>query len=361
MFRDGSRVSAGLPACEAFWSVRLGIGISWDWAEAGRGVLCTLPGAAILLGVDVSLGMIFALGTLPVAMLGVPASRDRRPRLGLIGLAFAIAYSLGSILGLDEAVAIAGLTVLAYVGVVVGFRNAAARLLPALVLPAIALGMNHPAPSGFAAAGVMLAGSVWATLVTWAWPVGHASAVSNSRPAPPPDPARARRAARIYALLFAAAAGIGLALGYVLEFGHIAWTAAAAMFIMRPDASLLASRALGRTAATFAGVIAAGLIIRHGPTEIAIAIITVGAVSAMIAVHTSRWYVSSAGSGLVVLLVSGVAGADAFAVGFRDRLVETALGAGLALTFGLIVPYTIGRTRRRASASFDREPEAEPR
>src|SRR4051812_13222527 len=344
------------------WSVRLGVGISWDWAEAGRGALCTLPGAAILLGVDVSLGMIFALGTLPVAMLGVPASRKRRPRLGLIGLVFAIAYSLGSLLGLNEALAIAGLTVLAYGGVLVSSRNAVGRLLPGLVLPAIALGMNHPAPSGFVAAGVMLAGSVWATLVTWAWPAGHASAVSNSRPAPPSDPALARRAARIYALLFAAAAGIGLALGYLLDFGHIAWVAAAAMFIMRPDPSVLASRALGRTAATFAGVIAAGLIIRHGPTEIAIAIITVGAVSAMIAVRTSRWYVASAGSGLVVLLVSGVSGASAFAVSFRDRIVETALGACLALTFGLIVPYTIGWiTRKRASASLDREPEAEPR
>jgi hypothetical protein len=34
--------------------VRRGIGIPWDWAEAGRGLLCAVPGGVILLAVDVS-------------------------------------------------------------------------------------------------------------------------------------------------------------------------------------------------------------------------------------------------------------------------------------------------------------------
>jgi hypothetical protein len=78
-----------------------------------------------------------------------------------------------------------------------------------------------------------------------------------------------RPAVGVYAVLFAAAAAIGLTLGYLLDFTHVAWAAAAAMFIMRPDPGLLASRAVGRALATFAGVVAAGLVLRSGPTDCA--------------------------------------------------------------------------------------------
>jgi len=67
--------------------------ITWDWAEAGRGALCALPAAVIIPAVDVTLGMVFAIATLPVAMLGVPSQRGKRPRLGLAGLAFAVRTS----------------------------------------------------------------------------------------------------------------------------------------------------------------------------------------------------------------------------------------------------------------------------
>jgi uncharacterized membrane protein YccC len=203
--------------------------------------------------------------------------------------------------------------------------------------------MNHPAPGGLAVAAVMRAGSAWATLVTWCWPRTHPPAITSTSHDRAAGPADAHRAARGYAICFAAAAGIGLALGYLLDLVHVAWAAAAAMFIMRPDPGLLASRAVGRTVATFAGVVAAGLLLRRGPTEIALAIVTVAAVSAMVAVRTSRWYVVPAGSGLIVLLMSGVAGPHVFEVSVAERLLETALGAGLALTFGVAVPFAVHR------------------
>jgi len=96
-------------------------GITWDWAEAGRGVLTALPAAVIMLAVDVS--VVFALGTLPVAMLGVPPHRAQRPRLGLAGLAFAVSYALGSVLGLQDVVAVVAVTVLGYAGVVFSARK----------------------------------------------------------------------------------------------------------------------------------------------------------------------------------------------------------------------------------------------
>jgi hypothetical protein len=120
--------------------VRGEVGITWDWAGAGRGVLCALPAAVVLLAVDVTLGMAFAIATQPVAMLGVPPRRRQRLRLGLVGLGFAVSYALGSVVGLWEVAAVAALTVLAVAGVLFSVRKPAARLLPALLLPGFALG-----------------------------------------------------------------------------------------------------------------------------------------------------------------------------------------------------------------------------
>jgi len=128
--------------------VQPGRGITWDWVDAGRGALCALPGAVVVLAVDVGLGMIFALGTLLVALLGVPPARKQRARLGLVGVAFAVAYGLGSTVALWEVAAVAALTLLAYAAVLLSVRKPAAKLLPALLVPAFALGMNHPAPDG---------------------------------------------------------------------------------------------------------------------------------------------------------------------------------------------------------------------
>jgi len=135
--------------------------------------------------------------------------------------------------------------------------------------------------------------------------------------------------------------------GYLLDLVHVAWAAAAAMFIMRPDPGLLTSRAIGRTVATFAGVVAAALLLRRGPAETALAVVTVAAIAAMIAVRTSRWYIAPAGSGIIVMLVSGAAGTRVLDVTFTERITETALGAGLAFFFGVAIPAGMRWLTRR--------------
>jgi uncharacterized membrane protein YccC len=61
----------------------------------------------------------------------------------------------------------------------------------------------------------------------------------------------------------------------------------------------------------------------------------------MVAVRTSRWYVTVAGSGLVVLLVSGVSSTQAFQHAFGDRIFETLVGAALALVLGILIPKVL--------------------
>jgi len=129
-----------------------------------------------------------------------------------------------------------------------------------------------------------------------AWPESKPPTVNATAADAAPERPRSERAVHAYAFLFAAAAGIGLIVGYLLDLTHVAWSAAAAMFIMRPEPGLLASRAVGRVS-TFAGVVAAGLILRRGPAEIVVALLVVAAIGSMVAVRTSRWYVAPAGSG----------------------------------------------------------------
>jgi hypothetical protein len=83
--------------------------------------------------------------------------------------------------------------------------------------------MNHPAPGGLAIAALMVAGCAWATLVTSCWPRPHPPTITPTPPDRAPDPADARLAAGSYAIGFAATAGIGLALGYLLDLVHVAW------------------------------------------------------------------------------------------------------------------------------------------
>jgi hypothetical protein len=52
--------------------------VSWNWSEALRGTLCCLPAAVILLVTDIKLGIGFAIGVLPVALMGVMPSRKQR-------------------------------------------------------------------------------------------------------------------------------------------------------------------------------------------------------------------------------------------------------------------------------------------
>jgi uncharacterized membrane protein YccC len=194
---------------------------------------------------------------------------------------------------------------------------------------------------GLALAAVFLAGAAWATIVACLWPESTAA---------PPDPPPAARAGasddptvRRYALCFAAAAGTGLVAGHLLEVEHVAWAAAAALFIMRPDPGLLASRAVGRVLATFAGVLLAALLFRRGVAEVGLAVLCVAAVASIVAVRQSPWYVTPAGTGLLVVLVSGVSSTAQFSITLHDRLIETAVGATLALVFGVVVPSLAAR------------------
>jgi Fusaric acid resistance protein-like len=157
-------------------------------------------------------------------------------------------------------------------------------------------------------------------VVTCAWPESQPPTVNATAADAAPERRRSASAVHIYARRLGRRGG---------DVHHAA------------EPGLLASRAVGRVLATFAGVVAAGLIIRRGPAEIVVAFLVVAAIGAMVAVRTSRWYVAPAFSALIVLLLSGATSSNAFDISFTERLVETAMGAALALTFGSAIPRLV--------------------
>lgn len=319
------------------------IGIQWLWPEALRGALCALPAVPVLIAVDVSLGICVALGTLPVALLGVPPARRARPRMVAIGVLFAASYLVGSVLGQWPVAAVAAAGALGYAGVVLAARRPPARLLPGLLMPAFVLGMNEPPSDALVLAAMFAAGGVWATLVAYCWPDAEAPV---DRPPQRPSPAAEVRA---YAVGFGAAAALGLGFGFVLELDHLAWAAAAAIIIMRPDPGLLIGRAVGRSLATLAGVAVASLVFHTGPAAAVLAVVVLATLAAILAVRASPWYVTAAGTGLLALLASGVAGDEEFRITLDDRLLETLVGALLAVAFGVGFPRIARRIRARTA------------
>ena len=86
---------------------------------------------------------------------------------------------------------------------------------------------------------------------------------------------------------------------------------------------------------------------RLGLVGVVVALLVVAAIGSMVAVRTSRWYVAPAGSALIVLLLGGATSRSAFDISFSERLVETAIGAALALTLGIAIPWLVHAVRDR--------------
>ncbi len=202
--------------------------INWKWSEALRGAICTIPAAVVMLAVDVNLGIVCAVGVLPVTLLGVLPSHKQRLQGLVLGVLFAVVYFLGNVVSQAPVAAVAALFGAAYGGVVLASERVIGRVVLGIVLPALAVGLSVTPDRGWIVGLCMIVGALWATGVTMFWPVRDATA---DRPPQAPD----RQRTRTYALLLASAASLALVLGYVFGFRHLGWTPAAVVLVMRPQ------------------------------------------------------------------------------------------------------------------------------
>lgn len=303
--------------------------------------MCAAP-AAVLLFVSVDLGIVFAIGVLPVALMGALPSRKQRLRALALGVAFASTYLLGSVVGQVPPVAVVAMFSVAYGAVVLTSRTPVGRVVLGVVLPALAVGLSADPAAGLVVASAMLVGSLWATAVATLWP---RRAANIGRP----NPAPYVRQARSYGLLLACAVSLALVLGYAFGLGHLGWAPAAVVFVMRPQRDLLTARGAGRVLATLTGVVFAWLVVRQDPSEFLLAALVVGAVAAVLATRASRWYVTPAGTVTLVMLLVGTTMPDMLEYTLTERLRDTLLGVSLAYVFGVVAPPLL-RKRAREGA-----------
>ena len=93
----------------------------------------------------------------------------------------------------------------------------------------------------------------------------------------------------------------------------------------------------------------ASLVFHSGPAAAVLAAVVLATLAAILAVRASPWYVTAAGTGLLALLASGVAGDEEFRITLDDRVLETLVGALLAVAFGVGFPRIARRIRARTA------------
>lgn len=319
--------------------------VSWDWSTALFGAVCALP-AALTMTEDVTKGLALAVGVLPAVITGVPPTRKGRRVTAVLGAIVGVPILVGSVLAHVPVLAVAAMFV-AGIGAVALAQRPNPRpgmVAMTLGLPMMGIGFSYGEGStGFEIAILMVAGSVFAAVVSMAWP---------ERPPTPTAEASARAPIRRdYGIRLGAAGATAAAIGFGFHLDHVGWACAAALLVMRPVAEMQRLRSVGRIASVAIGAAAAVAWLGTDPAAAAFGAAVVLVLAAAAGTHGSRWYITSAFTTfLVFLLLLHDAPQDAPSR-FGERIGETILGVAIAYVFGLLLPALLDR--RRAGSQAD--------
>jgi hypothetical protein len=304
-------------------------GLVWRWSDAALGVAYALPAAAAMAN-SVPRGLAFAIGVIPAAAFGVPARRNRRPILMVVGVLAGISIFVGAALHPAPWVAVPAVFAMAVGAAELAQRRPIGQLVMVLALPLVGVGLSFDDLSSAAGLGLLMAlGSAYACAITMLLP----------EKTPAVTPARGPSPSLLgYGIRLGLAAAIAAAIGFALDLDHVGWACAAALLVMRPSTEMVQLRGLGRLASVFVGAAAATALAQVTTSTAVYAVVIIAVVAAAAATHTSRWYVTSAFSTFIALsLLVYATPADASSR-FLERMSETLLGVALAYVFGLLVP-----------------------
>ena len=306
-------------------------GLTWNWPSATLGAVYALPAAGAVF-IDVRFGAALAVGVLPAALAGLPPTRRGRVAVLVLGVVTALSMFLGGALAGTPVLAIAAIALLGVATALLAARSRAGQIAMTLSLPLVAIGFSYTDLDVAAtAAGLIIAGSVYAFLVLMLLPERAPDPSSPAGPAPVAPTLG-------YGLRLGAAGATAAGIGFGLELEHVGWACAAALMVMRPAPQMQRLRSVGRILAVAVGALAAVTFVRLAPPAAAYSIAVVAAVAAAAATHASRWYVTAAFTTFLVFLLLLFADPDTAGSRFGERVGETLLGVGLAYAFGLALP-----------------------
>lgn len=322
------------------------IGLTWRWSYALRGIVTGAPAAAAAFS-DVRLAAALAVGLLPVCSIPLAPRRSGRIRTGRYGVLAAGSIFLGGVLAQWPVLAVIGIVLAGgLLGHAVAARGRPLTMLGlVLCLPLLAVGFSYPGTeTGGEFAVDILLGTAWSVLVALAWP---------THPPPPPQAAPMPPASLIvpYGWLAGLVGGACAAVGFAADLEHVGWAPAAALLVMRPNPPAQRMRSLHRVADVVLGAAAAILLVRLDPPAWVYAGVVLAVVVGATATAGSRWYVLPTFTTYLVFLML-LAGHPADAGSrFWERVVETALGIGVAAAASLVVlPVLERRSRPRVTA-----------
>lgn len=314
--------------------------ISWHWSFFLLGLIYALPAMAVIPFHPVA-GLGFAIGVMPVAAFNLPGFRRGRRVILVVGVLSAVSFLAGSLLAQNAVLAVAGIFALSVCFTLWARTTTAGALALLLCLPliGIALSFRDVALAALVALLVLL-GSVYAWGVAMLWP-------EHQITPPQRDGIPSRGEAVAYGVLLGGAAASATAIGFALDLEHIGWATGAVLLVMRPVRHQIVRRSIGRAISVVAGAFAAAAFALLTPTPPVTALVVGLVLATLSATQASRWYIAPAFTSFVALTLILQAPGERPGLRFAERLIETAIGVGLALLFGALIPALIRLYRER--------------
>ena len=320
--------------------------IAWHRSRLILGLALAIP-SAVVIPIDPHLGLALAVGVLPAAATSLPPRRRGRVVIPILSVLFAVCMGVGALLGRNPISAVIGIFALCIAASIAAERSRLGLLALRLAIPLVGIGLSFDDLATVLATGaLLLAGGMWAYLVSMAWPEQEPLPHPIRRTPEEPDGTGAsRRTAIDYGIRLGLAAAIAAGLGFAFHVDHKGWMCGAVLFVMRPNTDALFARSLGRACSVVVGGVLAAACAELQPGVGWLAALIVVAVAAMSATHGSRWYVTPFFSTFLVLTLMLYGDPGDSAMRFWQRSLETVVGVALALVFGALIPYARNRLR----------------
>jgi hypothetical protein len=191
------------------------------------GAVYALPGAAVVLH-DPVRGLAPTVGVLPAALVGVAPSRRARLAVIALGVLAGIPVAIGGALAGVPVLGVASIALLGVGAALLAARSRLGQIAMFFSLLMVGVGLSYSAGKAAQVGALIVAGSIFACLVSMLWPeCDHAHGPQAAAPqAPAPTLG--------YGIRLGAAGASAAAIGFALDFDHVGWACAAALLVMRP-------------------------------------------------------------------------------------------------------------------------------